>query len=237
MSKLNLPELAGGYADANLINTALSAIEEFSDTVVTRDGAAPNAMAADLDLNSNRIINLADGQEAGDAATIRQLERYSSGLVRQTIEVRTQPAFAAVLTFNDLTYTPGANNLAIYRDGVRLVRGVQYTETSPNSITFVPAWGSAAQILAITNEYVGTVDFDLPTVPWSNLSGVPAFASRWPTYAEVTAKPDFAPLAHAHLTEDISRTLIGDSLTDDVRGVFVQAAEPTATRVGDLWFW
>lgn len=34
---------------------------------------------------------------------------------------------------------------------------------------------------------------------WANLTGVPATASRWPTFAEVTSKPDtYPPSAHTH---------------------------------------
>ncbi|MFR9705082.1 phage tail protein, partial [Aeromonas sanarellii] len=34
--------------------------------------------------------------------------------------------------------------------------------------------------------------------PWSELDGVPATASRWPSWAEVTAKPDLAAANHNH---------------------------------------
>ncbi|MFC5706880.1 phage tail-collar fiber domain-containing protein [Aeromonas eucrenophila] len=34
--------------------------------------------------------------------------------------------------------------------------------------------------------------------PWSELDGVPASASRWPSWAEVTSKPDLAAQEHAH---------------------------------------
>ena len=42
-------------------------------------------------------------------------------------------------------------------------------------------------------------------ISWSLLSGVPAFASRWPTFAEVTDKPaTYAPAPHTHSTSDIT---------------------------------
>ncbi|MGY3909057.1 tail fiber domain-containing protein [Aeromonas piscicola] len=36
------------------------------------------------------------------------------------------------------------------------------------------------------------------THPWTQLTGIPAYAARWPSYAEVTGKPDFAAANHSH---------------------------------------
>ena len=237
MTKLVLPELTGGYLDAALINTAFQQIEDFSDNVVTRDGTAPNAMAAPLDLNSNRIINLADGQEAGDAVTVRQLDGAASGLVRQMVEYQLLPPGTETITFTSLRYTPGANSLALHLDGRRQAPGNQYTETSASTVELPAALGDFTVMLAVTNEYLGTTTVPLTTVLWSQLSGVPSFASRWPTWSEVTDKPALASASHTHWAEEIQLNPTGESLTDGVRGIFVQSSEPTATRVGDLWFW
>lgn len=36
------------------------------------------------------------------------------------------------------------------------------------------------------------------THPWSQLTGIPAYATRWPAWGEVTDKPDLAPATHRH---------------------------------------
>lgn len=36
------------------------------------------------------------------------------------------------------------------------------------------------------------------THAWSQLTGIPAYASRWPAWGEVTGKPDLAPATHRH---------------------------------------
>ena len=36
------------------------------------------------------------------------------------------------------------------------------------------------------------------THAWSQLTGIPAYASRWPAWGEVTGKPDFAAASHRH---------------------------------------
>lgn len=43
------------------------------------------------------------------------------------------------------------------------------------------------------------------SIGWSQLTGLPAFATRWPTWSEVTDKPTtFTPSAHTHTTGDIT---------------------------------
>lgn len=57
------------------------------------------------------------------------------------------------------------------------------------------------------------------TVPWARLSGIPDFASRWPTWSEVTSKPStFPPEAHTHSYLPLAGgTLTGDLFIGDVR--------------------
>lgn len=61
MSKVNLNNLVNLQNEAsavNIINTNNDAIEVFSDDVVSRSGKQPNQMNSELDMNSNRILNL-----------------------------------------------------------------------------------------------------------------------------------------------------------------------------------
>jgi hypothetical protein len=54
------------------------------------------------------------------------------------------------------------------------------------------------------------------TVPWARLSDIPAFASRWPTWGEVTSKPStFPPESHSHPYTDLtySGLTVGHVLT------------------------
>ncbi|MDM5130025.1 tail fiber domain-containing protein [Aeromonas piscicola] len=43
------------------------------------------------------------------------------------------------------------------------------------------------------------------THPWTQLTGIPAYAARWPSYAEVTGKPDFAAVSHRHTWEQLDQ--------------------------------
>jgi hypothetical protein len=61
MTKLTLPSFSSLTNESSFItalNEAMTAIENFSDLVLSRNGATPNTMTADLDMNSKRILNL-----------------------------------------------------------------------------------------------------------------------------------------------------------------------------------
>lgn len=58
MSKLSLSTLTGGYGDIAVLNANFAAIVAAMDNTVSRDGTSPNTLLANLDANSQRILNL-----------------------------------------------------------------------------------------------------------------------------------------------------------------------------------
>lgn len=58
MAKLTIADIATGYASTTALNAAFTAIEAAFENTVSRDGTAPNTMTADLDLNSQDILNV-----------------------------------------------------------------------------------------------------------------------------------------------------------------------------------
>lgn len=68
MAKLTLNDLAGGYGSVDLLNANSAAIEMALENTLSRNGTAPNAMGADLDMNDNQIINLGAPIALSDAA-------------------------------------------------------------------------------------------------------------------------------------------------------------------------
>ncbi len=233
MPKITLPRASGGYLTDEMFNSLAQALEDFSELVVMRDGEVPNAMEAPLDMNSQRILNLPPAVNAGDPVTKEDLDAAGAGLVIQRRERQTGSGGQTVFNFLTIKYTPGSNNLAVYKDGIRKFAGVDYTETDEDTVTFTPSLG-AGQYDFIVNEFLGTVILPaLPTVPWSNLTGIPETASRDPRWDEVTDKPvSFQPEPHTH---DASRIVSG-RLVDARRGVYVQASQPSSPETGDLWF-
>jgi hypothetical protein len=68
MAKITLPTISAGYATTTQLNNAFDAIEtELQNKVLYRDNPVgePNVMEQDLDMNSNKIINVGDIEVGG----------------------------------------------------------------------------------------------------------------------------------------------------------------------------
>ena len=68
MAKITLPTISSGYATTTQLNNAFDAIEtELQNKVLYRNNPAgePNVMEQDLDMNSNKIINVGDIEVGG----------------------------------------------------------------------------------------------------------------------------------------------------------------------------
>jgi len=73
MTKITLNDISGLGTTGSLVNQNNDILETFSNTVLSRNGTAPNQMEADLDMNSNRILNLAAPLTATDAVRLKDL--------------------------------------------------------------------------------------------------------------------------------------------------------------------
>lgn len=73
MSKVTLTDLTAGYGLQAAYNANNDALKAAFDNTVSRDGSLPNAMLADLDMNSRKILNVATGTSSGDAVNLAQL--------------------------------------------------------------------------------------------------------------------------------------------------------------------
>ncbi|TXH41973.1 MAG: hypothetical protein E6Q97_36605 [Desulfurellales bacterium] len=68
MAKLTLTDVASGYSAATTVNANNERIETALENTLSRDGTSPNGMNANIDMNSNRVVNLGSPQSSNDAA-------------------------------------------------------------------------------------------------------------------------------------------------------------------------
>lgn len=74
MAKITLDDLTHLQPSAiTAINANSNAIETAIENTISRDGTSPNEMDANLDMNSNRILNLPDAVNEQEPATLGQL--------------------------------------------------------------------------------------------------------------------------------------------------------------------
>lgn len=76
--KLTLADITATYAATTQINQNFTDIEDAFDNTLSRDGTAPNSMSAQLDMNSNRIINLPAAVADNDPVTLQQLNNAAN---------------------------------------------------------------------------------------------------------------------------------------------------------------
>lgn len=80
MAKLTLNSITTQYLAAARLNANSASIVAAIDNTVSRDGTAPNEMMANLDMNSNRVINLPDPASDSEPATVGYLvANYGAG--------------------------------------------------------------------------------------------------------------------------------------------------------------
>lgn len=82
MSKITLTDLVNlenQTTAVNAINSNNTVIKAAFDNTLSRDGTSPNTMSANLDMNSNRVLNLQDAISPQEPATFQQLSTLAGG--------------------------------------------------------------------------------------------------------------------------------------------------------------
>ena len=84
MAKLTLDNIPSGFASTEALNSNNDKIEAAVENTISRDGSSPNQMEANLDMNSNRILNLpaptSEGEplRKGDQFTSAEAQGYAA---------------------------------------------------------------------------------------------------------------------------------------------------------------
>ena len=88
MAKLTLTDLVGGYLSTTAINANYALMETALLNTLSRDGSGPNTMSAQLDMNSQRIVNLVDAVNNQEPVTLAQanlLAGVTNALTQNTV--------------------------------------------------------------------------------------------------------------------------------------------------------
>jgi len=127
-------------------------------------------------------------------------------------------AIAGQTVFNlSRTYIPGTNNLFVYRNGLRLIVGQDYTETGYSQITLTAGADNGDEfVFDIGYNYDTAANIDAQDVTYK----LPAMDS---VFTNVEAK-----LAETVSVKDFGA--VGDGVTDDT-AAFIAAAAATSSRI------
>ena len=148
MSKLVLNNINSGYASTSALNDNFALIETALENTLSRDGTTPNQMENNLDMNSNRIINLGQAVSNSDALSygqfleIVQAEQNLTGIIPITWEFIS----TGVASYTLPLASSNAIDMYIVSVNGLIVSPSDYViSTSPQSISFLstpPAIGA-----------------------------------------------------------------------------------------------
>lgn len=226
MAKLTLNTIGSRYGSIDALNANFDAIETALENTLSRDGTLPNNMDANLDMDSNRIINMADAINNADAVTLRQVngivQGASSGIIASLRENFVATAGQTVFNIASFTYNVGSNNLAVYLDGVRQYPGTSYTETDNNTITFSAGLHVGALVMVISNQSVDTANLNASAVHY-NPAGTGAVATNVQAkLREIISVKDFGA--------------VGNGTTNDTQAITKAIAACQAASQSSLYF-
>ena len=114
MAKLTLTDISSGYQSLSTQNANNDLVEAAVENTLSRDGTGPNTMNAQLDMNSQRLVNLPDAVANQEPVTLAQAASIASVSVSLTQEnvaavlnPETAAETAAGLTPTALEYPEG----------------------------------------------------------------------------------------------------------------------------------
>lgn len=169
MAKLTLADvtsLSNTASAKQVLNDNFAAIEAAVENTLSRDGATPNAMAADIDMGDNTILNVADPVAGGDAVNLRSLTPLVQDIVGDIAELFIEGT-ARLLVFTAtagqvdfvLPSSPGTTlNMTVHDNKIHMTPDVDFTLTgaSKNTLSFFTGRALNSEIVVRYTELAPT---------------------------------------------------------------------------------
>jgi hypothetical protein len=127
MAKLSLTTIGSRYGSIDALNANFDAIEAAFENTLSRDGALPNNLESNLDMDSNRIINLPVPVGDSDAATKAYVDAATSllnGYVDEIAIVANNITDVVFVADNYATLTSIADDLNDVANNITEITGV-----------------------------------------------------------------------------------------------------------------
>jgi hypothetical protein len=143
-----------GYQSTETLNQNFSDIEEALADGLSRSGASPNAMAADIDMQANRIFNLPNAVSNGEPVTYQQLISQFAGAVEFTgylQELQVAEEGQTSFTLGN-QYTPGLGALRVFVNGLHYPPS-EYSEVDEETVLFSAAMTEGDEVAFIITSF------------------------------------------------------------------------------------
>jgi len=201
--KATLTDISTGWASLSTLNGNFTALNDALDNTLSLDGSTPNAMTADLDMNSKDIINTGTVNTSAlklDGALVSAGDLSSAGA---TLHSDDHTGDGSTVNFS-MTYAPVIkDNTQVYIDGV-------YQEKSTYSISGTTLTFSEAPPLNAGIEIVVTKTLDFGAEDAANVSYTQGGTDS-------TNRTVLAKLQEFVSVKDFGA--VGDGVTDDIDAI------------------
>ena len=155
--------IGSGYASKDLLNNNFTELRDAFDNTLSLDGSTPNAMGADLDMNSKNILNV---------GTLRvdhlDVDGTDFDALAAQVAADAQAAAANIDKFEEVYLGAKDTDPTVDNDGNPLQAGALYVNTGSNSLLYYDgvAWitptQAATKVVASTGDGT-TTDYALGT--------------------------------------------------------------------------
>jgi hypothetical protein len=109
MPKFTFSRISSMINAPEAINGVITQIESALDTLVSRDGATPNQLTNDVDMNSNRILNLVDPATAKEPVTLSYFQDTVQSEDAREAANEAAASAAEALTYRNAAQTAQTN--------------------------------------------------------------------------------------------------------------------------------
>ena len=162
MAKITIPDIASQFASQEALNARFTQVEnELNDKVLYRDNpdGEPNAMAQELDMNTNRIINLPEPMSPNDAARLQDVTQAvlaPDSIIATQAEAVTLTAGQTTVVFATYETVGASFNLSGPNvDDARLVLGRDFLVASSTTIQLSQSYPAGATLQLLRNAIAG----------------------------------------------------------------------------------
>lgn len=189
MGTLYVPAtIQSGFRDTDAFDTELSAIAVELDNKVDRDGVAPNAMNVELDIGSNRLLNVGTGINGPDGVNLAQVQSITAAAVVAGAGGQEQTTGDPItFNFGIAVGSQGTMTRTVFDlNGLFGVTSFIGLTVIVNGVVQIPtlAYNAVDEIVTFTESL--STDSDIMFI-YGDLSPTPVFSSVSATLVETTA--------------------------------------------------